>query len=195
MKVGIMGGTFDPIHLGHLLAAERAGEACGLDEVWFMPASVPPHKLHAPLASADHRLEMVKRAVDGNPRFRVTDFELARGGTSYTVDTVTELKRVYPATEFSYIVGADMVMYLPKWRRIGDLIRLVRFIGVARPGFVLRLDELDPPLRERISIVPMPLMEISSTEIRQRIREGLSVRYLVNAPVLDYMEVNRLYET
>ncbi|WP_058301976.1 nicotinate-nucleotide adenylyltransferase [Gorillibacterium timonense] len=195
MKIGIMGGTFDPIHLGHLLAAERVGEACSLDEVWLMPASIPPHKLHAPLASAEHRLEMVKRAADNNPRFRVMDYELVKGGTSYTVDTVTELMQLYPGTEFSYIMGADMIMYLPKWHRIGDLAKLVQFIGVARPGFVLRVDELEPMLQERITIVPMPQMDISSTDIRERIREGLSVRYLVSAPVLDYMEVNRLYET
>jgi len=195
MKIGIMGGTFDPIHLGHLVAAERAGEAAGLDEVWFMPASAPPHKLHAPQASAEHRLEMVRRATDGNPSFRVSEYELVKGGTSYTVDTMAELTKLYPYTEFSYIIGADMVMYLPKWRRIGELAQLVRFIGVARPGFLLRPGELDPALQERIAIVPMPLMDISSTDIRERRREGRSVRYLVSDSVLDYMEVNRLYET
>ncbi|WP_438433255.1 nicotinate-nucleotide adenylyltransferase [Gorillibacterium sp. sgz500922] len=195
MKVGLMGGTFDPVHLGHLLAAERAAEAAGLDEVWFMPASVPPHKPHAPRASAHERLEMVRRATADNPNFRVSEYELERGGTSYTYDTVAGLVREFPEAEFSYIVGADMVMYLPKWYRIRELAALVRFVGVARPGFILRLEELEPSLRERVTIVPMPLMEISSTEIRERRRAGLSVRYLVSASVLDYMEVNRLYET
>lgn len=195
MKIGIMGGTFDPIHIGHLLAAERAGEAGELDEVWLMPANVPPHKPHAPRADSRHRLEMTRLAAMSNPRLSVMDFELVKGGTSYTVDTMKELALRYPQAEFSYIMGADMIMYLPKWHRIDELARLVRFIGVARPGFALRVDELDPFLQERITIVPMPQLDISSTEIRARRQAGLSVRYLVSDLVLDYMEVNRLYET
>jgi nicotinate-nucleotide adenylyltransferase len=195
MKVGIMGGTFDPVHLGHLLAAERAAEAAGLDQVWFMPTSVPPHKPHPPRASAEQRLEMVRRATAGNPRFRATDYELVRGGTSYTYDTMQGLIGEHPEHDFSLIIGADMVLYLPHWHRIHELVRLVGFIGVARPGFTLSLDGLEPLIRERVAIAPMPLVDISSTGIRERRRAGLSVRYLVSEPVHEYLEVNRLYET
>ncbi|WP_040948301.1 nicotinate-nucleotide adenylyltransferase [Gorillibacterium massiliense] len=195
MKIGIMGGTFDPIHLGHLIAAERACEEAALDEVWFMPAHVPPHKRNAPQTDSARRLEMVELAVAGNPRFRASDFEIRRGGTSFTVSTMEEMVREFPDREFYYIIGADMVMYLPHWHRIGDLAKLVTFIGLARPGYALQLEQLPWELRDKIRLVPMPLVEISSTDIRARVRDGRSYRYLVSVPVQRYIEENRLYET
>ncbi|WNQ13410.1 nicotinate-nucleotide adenylyltransferase [Paenibacillus aurantius] len=194
MKVGIMGGTFDPIHLGHLLAAERAREQAGLDEVWFMPAHVPPHKAHAPKADAEARWEMVVRATKSHAAFQAVDFELRRGGTSYTIDTITELRKTYPDHQFFYIIGGDMVMYLPKWYRIGELARQVTFIGLERPGYVIKLEELPDEIRRSVLLVPMPLMEISSTDIRARRAGGQSIRYVVTEPVRDYIEGNGLYE-
>lgn len=193
MKVGMMGGTFDPIHTGHLLAAERALEGAGLDEVWFMPVNVPPHKPDAPQASPLDRLRMTELAVAGNPRFKATDVELRKGGTSYTVETMEMLIREHAGTDFYYIIGADMVMYLPRWHRIGDLVGMVRFIGLKRPGFELDLEQLPEYIRNRITIIPMPEIGISSTDIRMRLSRRQSVRYMVPDPVLAYIERNGLY--
>jgi nicotinate-nucleotide adenylyltransferase len=195
MKIGIMGGTFDPIHTGHLIAAERAYEEAGLDEVWFMPAYVAPHKRNIPQADTEHRWNMVKLAVAGNPHFRGTDIELRRKGTSYTAETMEILVREHPDDEFFFIVGADMVMYLPNWHRIGDLARMVTFIGLERPGNKLKLQELTVELQRKIVLIPMPLLEISSTDIRNRRRDGRSLRYLVSEPVRNYIEENGIYET
>lgn len=193
MKVGIMGGTFDPIHLGHLLAGELAREAAGLDEVWFMPSHVPPHKVPGPAASPEERLAMVRLAVEGHPFFRVTDIEIRKGGTSYTVDTLELLLREHPDTEFSYIIGADMVLYLPKWYRIGDIVRHVDFIGLARPGWDADLSALPEAIAGRVRLVPMIQVEISSTEIRTRLREGRTVRYLLPESVRSHIEGRGLY--
>ncbi|MEW9701543.1 nicotinate-nucleotide adenylyltransferase [Paenibacillus sp. SI8] len=194
MLVGIMGGTFDPIHTGHLIAAERARVEVGLDEVWLMPAGVPPHKPNPPKATTRQRWEMVCLAAEGNPFFRGIDIEISKGGVSYSIETVELLRLQYPDTDFVYIIGADMVLYLPKWHRIDDIVRQIRFVGLARPGYELDLDKIPPHIRSAVTIVPMPLVEISSTAIREERLRGGSVRYLVTEAVHDYMEVNRLYE-
>lgn len=188
-----MGGTFDPIHTGHLVAAETALEEAGLDEVWFMPANIPPHKPNTPLASPDQRLEMVSLAIDSHPSYRAVDVELTRGGTSYTYDTVTRLQQLYPDHRFHYIIGADMVMYLPKWHQIEKLSEMVTFLGVGRPGFDIDLEALPSHLRSRIKLMTMPAMEISSTDIRERIRNGRSIRYRVPESVRLYIERSGIY--
>jgi nicotinate-nucleotide adenylyltransferase len=193
MLVGIMGGTFDPIHTGHLIAGERARLGAGLDEVWFMPTNVPPHKNEAPKASAQQRWEMVCRATDSNPFFRAVDIEIEKGGISYTINTLELLQSRYPDNQFAYIIGADMVQYLPYWHRIEDIAARISFIGLKRPGYQLSLDKLPPHIAGRISIVEMPLIEISSTLIRRDRGRGDSIRYLVPETVYEYMEVNRLY--
>jgi nicotinate-nucleotide adenylyltransferase len=195
LKIGIMGGTFDPIHFGHLLAAERAAEAYGLDEVWFMPANVPPHKQHAQAADSVQRWEMVRMSVAGNTRFRAVDIELRRGGTSYTADTLEALRREYPEYRFHYIIGADMVMYLPKWHRIDELAKTVLFIGLKRPGYDIDLNALPENIRDAVKMAEMPQVDISSTEIRERCRERRSIRYLVPDPVREFIEVKHLYES
>lgn len=194
MLVGIMGGTFDPIHTGHLIAAERARVEAGLDEVWLMPAGVPPHKVNAPKATMQQRWEMVCLAAKGNPFFRPIDIEIGKGGVSYSIDTIELLRNEYPTTEFAYIIGADMVQYLPQWHRIDDIVRHIRFIGLARPGYELDMAHMSENIRTRVTIVPMPLVEISSTAIREERGQKRSVRYLVPEAVNGYMEVNRLYE-
>ncbi|MDF2926765.1 MAG: nicotinate (nicotinamide) nucleotide adenylyltransferase [Paenibacillaceae bacterium] len=194
MQVGIMGGTFDPVHQGHLLAAELAREAGGFDEVWFMPSYAPPHKQPGPVATPGQRLEMVRLAIADHPSFRTTDIEIRMGGTSYTYDTVEMLQGRYPSVRFTYIIGGDMVMYLPKWYRINELVERIGFMGLARPGAPVHLELLPASIRSRVTLVPMLQMELSSTEIRRRRHEGLTVRYMVPEAVRMYMEVNRLYE-
>ncbi|WP_010270481.1 nicotinate-nucleotide adenylyltransferase [Paenibacillus senegalensis] len=194
MKIGIMGGTFDPIHNGHLLAAETAREQAGLDEVWFMPANVPPHKANAPKATAEQRLFMVEEAIASHDAFKAKDIELARGGTSYTTDTVEKLRNQYPDYNFYYIIGADMVMYLPNWNRIEQLVSMIGFIGVTRAGYGIDLNSLPEPIRKQVQLCEMPNMELSSTDIRERRRHGKDIRYRVPDSVRTYIGENRLYE-
>ncbi|WP_127579756.1 nicotinate-nucleotide adenylyltransferase [Paenibacillus koleovorans] len=194
MNIGIMGGTFDPIHLGHLLAAERAREEAGLDEVWFMPSYTPPHKPNPPKASAEQRLAMLELAIAGHPQFRAEELEIRRQGTSYTVDTVDQLCRRYPNARFCYIVGADMVQYLPHWVRIEEIIKRISFIGLQRPGYSVDLSSLPAAIREAVTIVPMSQMELSSTDIRERCRSDKSIRYMVHEDVYAYIKERGLYE-
>ncbi|MCR8631479.1 MULTISPECIES: nicotinate-nucleotide adenylyltransferase [Paenibacillus] len=193
MKVGIMGGTFDPIHIGHMIAAQCAYEYEGLDEVWFMPTNVPPHKQHAPKATSQQRWDMVCRAVEGQAHFRPFDMELKKGGVSYTYDTVSLLRREYPGIHFYYIIGADMVQYLPKWFKIDELVKLISFIGLGRPGYRLEMESLPALLRPAVQLAEMPQIELSSTAIRQRKAEGKSIKYLVPDRVYEYIEGNGFY--
>ncbi|MFD1177704.1 nicotinate-nucleotide adenylyltransferase [Paenibacillus puldeungensis] len=191
-KIGIMGGAFDPIHLGHLLAAEAAREQYHLEEVWFMPSHIPPHK-HQAGVSGEQRLEMVKAAIQSNTDFKPLDIELQRGGVSYTVDTIREIRSIHPDLELYFIIGADMVNYLPKWEGIEDLAGMVRFIGLQRPGSFLELDALPPFIQESVLLAEMPLVDISSSLIRSRLLAGQSVRYMVPDPVYEYMIRSGLY--
>lgn len=187
MKIGIMGGTFDPIHIGHLVAADTVREALGLDEVWFMPSHIPPHKAEAGF-SGEERLRMVELAISAQPAFRTLDIELRRGGVSYTADTMSELAAEYPDARFHFIIGTDMVNYLPKWDRIEDLVQLTRFAAVGRAGYELDTTGLGLKVAERIDHVDMPQLEISSTDIRARLKKGRSARYLVPENVYDYLQ-------
>ncbi|WP_094093664.1 nicotinate-nucleotide adenylyltransferase [Paenibacillus physcomitrellae] len=185
-KVGIMGGAFDPIHTGHLLAAEAARDQYELEEVWFMPSHQPPHKAKAGV-SGEQRLEMVKAAIQSNPAFQPLDIELRRGGISYTVDTMKQLLAEHPAYEFYFIIGADMVNYLPKWEGIDELVQMITFIGLQRPGSMLELDSLPEFIQDGVVLAEMPLVDISSSLIRSRLRQGKSIRYLVPDAVYDLM--------
>ncbi|GGF83860.1 nicotinate-nucleotide adenylyltransferase [Paenibacillus aceti] len=191
-KVGIMGGAFDPIHLGHLLAAEAAREQYALDEVWFMPSHIPPHKSKSGV-SGQERLEMVAAAVRSHPDFRTLDVELKRGGVSYTIDTIRELKQLHPDLEFYFIIGADMVNYLPKWEGIEELVTMLRFIGLQRPGSFLELDLLPSFIQDAVLLADMPLVDISSSLIRKRRASGHSVRYMVTEEVYEYIVRSDLY--
>ncbi|NHN30982.1 nicotinate-nucleotide adenylyltransferase [Paenibacillus agricola] len=194
MKVGIMGGTFDPVHIGHLVAAQHACEQANLDEVWFMPTHVPPHKVEAPKATPEQRWAMVCRAVEEHSHFRPFDMELKKGGVSYSIDTVNELLLQYPTYHFAYIIGADMVQYLPKWFKIDELVQKISFIGLQRPGYIWDMELLPEAIRKAVLPVQMPLIELSSSLIRKRLAEGKSVRYLVPDRVNEYMVVNGIYE-
>lgn len=192
-KIGIMGGTFDPVHIGHLIAAETALDKGGLDEVWFIPTADPPMKNKVPLADAGHRYEMVLLAIQGHARFRALDMELKRGGVSYSYDTVNALRLRFPEGKFSYIIGSDRMNDLPGWHRIRELAELVHFIGFERPSDKPAIESLPAYLQEAVLMLEMPQIGISSTEVRERLRTGQSVRYLVPAAVYEYLRRHGLY--
>ncbi|MDG0812070.1 nicotinate-nucleotide adenylyltransferase [Cohnella rhizosphaerae] len=195
-RIGLMGGTFDPVHIGHLLAAEAAREAADLSEVWFIPTSVPVHKPQ-PGASGAQRRALVETAIAEHPSFRVEAAELDRQGASYTIDTVLELRERYPDVSFYWIVGSDMRDDLPHWRRIEELAELVVFIALERPGAAGEVAVAEPALpdylRGRIVRGEMPGIGISSTDIRRRCAEGRTIRYMVPERVRTEIERMGLY--
>ncbi|WP_231637499.1 MULTISPECIES: nicotinate-nucleotide adenylyltransferase [Bacillales] len=194
-KIGIMGGTFDPIHIGHLIAAEMAREQCDLHEVWFIPSYGPPLKANEPGVSGQRRYEMVCGAIESNASFRAFDIELQRGGVSYSYDTVMELQKLYPNDSFSYIIGSDRINDLPQWYRIEQLAAQITFIGLERPDEPVDIAALPLFLQERIQLIHMPGIDISSTAIRSRANAGQSVQYLVPDSVNSYMRRYNLYES
>ncbi|SEN03311.1 nicotinate-nucleotide adenylyltransferase [Lihuaxuella thermophila] len=194
MKVGVFGGTFDPIHLGHLLLAQQALEEAQLDRVWFIPAGEPPHKLDKPITPAHHRARMVELAIEGNPDFCLSRIELERRGPSYTIDTLEELTDKYPNYQFFLIAGADMVKDLPHWYKIKKILQYVRIIGLQRPGF--STDDLPAEMAERVIWIREAIeTNLSSSAVRERLNSGKSIRYLVPDPVCRYMKEHRLYES
>lgn len=191
-KIGLMGGTFDPVHVGHLLAAECAREAAKLDEVRFVPNAIPPHKPQ-PSADSDDRCAMIEAAIAGHPAFRLEKIELERAGASYTIDTVIRLQEREPDARFYWIIGSDMINDLPNWRRVDELAERIGFIGLERPDQPTGDAELPTFLRRRLQRAAMPPVGISSTDIRRRLKEGRSIRYLVPDAVYDYIQRNDLY--
>lgn len=190
MRLGILGGSFNPIHHGHLITALRAAEAARLDRVLFVPAAVSPLKDGRSLAPAADRLEMVRQALRGTDRLEACDLEIRRGGISYSIETLRELRRRTGARARLYwILGADAARLLPKWRSIEEVRRLARFVIVARTG------DSVPRKMPKDVIVEAPLIEISSSEIRGRIRRGLSIRYLVPEAVERFIRRKGLYRT
>ncbi|RNB82339.1 nicotinate-nucleotide adenylyltransferase [Brevibacillus fluminis] len=189
-RVGILGGTFDPIHHSHLIAAEQAREQAQLDEVWFMPARIPPHKQGKGISSEEHRLAMIELAIAENPAFRVTDIEFTRSGPSYTYDTMSQLTELYPDIAFSFIMGGDMVEILPKWYRIDELIELVPLIGLMRPGSHVEENQYT----KHVHFIDMPKWELSSSFIREKCAAGQSIRYFVPDAVARYIKEQMLYE-
>lgn len=192
MKVGIFGGTFDPIHLGHLILAEQAREMASLDQVWFIPAAEPPHKLDKQITTAAHRVQMVHLAVQHHPCFHLSTMELEREGPSYTYDTLQVLRESHPGDQFYLLVGADMVKDLPNWYKIKEILQFVQVIGLGRPG--VEVENLPLMVQKRLHWIPDAIeINISSTEIRQRLRQGKSVRYLIPESVYQYVREHRLY--
>lgn len=197
-KIGIMGGTFDPIHTGHLVTAEAVRIEYGLDKVLFIPAANPPHKQHSQVTSAMHRYIMTVMATYSNPHFYVSPIEIERPGLSYTIDTVLALIEQYgDKTEFYFITGADAVQDLTTWRNIDHLLDLCYFIAATRPGCICSLDHVIKNFgikgRERIHRLPTPELEISSTDIRERVRLGRSIKYIVPESVECYILKEGLY--
>ncbi len=186
-KVGILGGTFNPIHNGHLIIAEQVLDRLGLDEVRFMPDANPPHVDRKFAIDARHRVTMIAGSIRDNPHFFIEMEEIIRGGISYTVDTMEKLTKQHPENDYYFIIGGDMVAYLPKWHDIDKLINLVHFVGVRRTGF---------PQTSNYPIiwVDVPYIQISSSNIRQRIHQRHAIKYLVPDFVEKYIKENHLYE-
>ncbi|OFU51337.1 MULTISPECIES: nicotinate-nucleotide adenylyltransferase [Aerococcus] len=186
-RIGILGGTFNPIHNGHLLMAEQVYDKLKLDEVWFMPNKKPPHAESKETLADAYRVDMIALAIEDNPHFRLEGIELDRVGKSYTVDTMEILTTLYPTYEFYFIIGADMIEDLPKWHRINDLIKMVHFVGVGREGY---RNETDYPL----IFIDAERMTVSSTSIRKAVAEQASIRYLTPASVAAYILEKGLYQ-
>lgn len=200
MRIGIYGGTFDPVHVGHLVLAEQAREQGRLDEVWFMPAGTPPHKFRDDLTPAKHRLAMLEFALAGHESFRILRIELDRRGPSFTVETLEQLHREHPQHEWSLLMGADSVHDLPTWREPNRILQLATVIAVNRgdrPAMNLAdlADHFSADEILRITPIAMPGIDISSSEIRQRVRSGKSIRFLVPRAVEVYITEHRLYMT
>lgn len=186
-KIGILGGTFNPPHIAHLLIAEQVGSQLGLDKVLFIPDFIPPHVDEKKTIPAEHRVEMVRLAIQDNPLFDLDLIEINRGGSSYSYDTVKELKQLHPENDYYFIIGGDMADYLPTWYRIDELVKMVQFVGVDRPKY--QRQEQYP-----IIWVDVPKMDISSTKIRKNVKNGCSIRYQVPESVEKYIKEHRLYE-
>lgn len=193
-RIGIMGGTFDPIHYGHLVTAEAARYHYQLDRVYFVPAYIPPHKQFKTVTPAEHRLMMTIMATVNNSSFMVSDLEIQRGGLSYTYDTVRAFKEELGGdVEVYFITGADAIIELTQWMKIEELARECHFIGATRPGYHLRA-RLPEYLASNIRFMEVPALAISSTDIRRRVAVGEPIHYLVPETVEMYIRKNQLYK-
>ena len=197
MNIGILGGTFDPIHTGHLILAEEARLQLSLDEVLFVPAGQPWLKAGHSITPAFHRVEMVRRAIADNPRFKLCTLEVERSGPSYTVDTLTELREQLGAeASFFFILGRDTLADLPLWKEPDRLLQMCRLVAAPRISPGVDLDSLEafmPGIKKSVIQLDMPVIEISSSTIRQRLAQGLSIRYLVPEGVERYIAEQKLY--
>jgi len=203
-RIGLYGGSFNPIHHGHLIVARAVAEGLDLDRVIFLPSNRPPHKQARALLNAEHRAEMVRLAIKDEILFEFSDFDLVRDGPSYTIDTVTHFRtQLGPDVDLHWIIGADSLAELTTWRRVGDLVDSCRIVTAARPGSdgKINWDQLRSALSEtqlaalRSGVVETPLIDISSTDIRRRVRDGRSIRALVPDPVRCYIDEHELYRT
>lgn len=186
-KVGILGGTFNPPHIGHLIIANEVFHALNLDEVRLMPNAIPPHKLMDSRVTSEQRLKMLEIAIENVPHMAIEEVELIRGGTSYTIDTMQILTEREPNTNFYFIIGGDQVEYLSKWHRIDELVKIVQLVGVARPN--TSIHSAYP-----ITTLDIPQIDISSTVIRDRLKNGETTRFLIPAKVREYIQRENLYE-
>ena len=219
MNIGVCGGTFDPIHLGHLIMGEEVCDVLGLQSVWYIPAKIPPHKRGISITPAEHRLEMVKLAVQGNAKFHASELELMREGPSYTAQTLEYLRCRNPDDEFYFIMGQDAFLEIETWHRFQDLFNLCRLVIVTRPGsppveakrfgsvvqkllsnnVILLKDssKSDQNLLQtawRICFLPIPALYISSSDIRCRVKEGRTIQYMTPLTVQEYIRNKRLYK-
>lgn len=187
MRTGILGGTFNPVHIGHLILAEEVREKLRLDRVVFVPTYIPPHKTSKNIAPAADRHAMIKAAIASNAHFDVSDVEIRRKGASYTIDTLREFKKRYPRDEMYFITGSDLLNYLDKWRDLKNVIALVKFVVATRPGYPLE------KIPSYIKTVAIRAVDVSAYEIRQCVKKGLSFRYLVPDSVFAYINKRKLY--
>lgn len=198
MKTGIIGGTFDPIHLGHLAMAESVREIFELNEVLFIPSARPPHKTEKRVSQEAHRLMMTYLAIKSNPYFQLSAVEIMREGPSYTLDTVNELNKKFgKGMELFFMIGTDQLAELPTWYKSKELVSKVHFIAVTRPGASFDMAAIEEFFGESIMThihqITTPGLEISSTDIRERVKLGRSIKYLVPEVVEEYIKKERLY--
>lgn len=187
-KVGVLGGTFNPPHIGHLIIADQVRDQLDLDKIIFLPTAEPPHSSREKTTiSSDVRVELLDLAIHTNPTFEMELYEVEKGGKNYTYNTMKALVDLYPAVDFYFIVGADMIEDLPTWYEIDKLVELIQFVGVNRPGYTV---ETDYPL----IMVDVPLVDISSSAIRKKVALGCSIEYLVPEDVRNYIEQEGLYQ-
>ncbi|MBN1998887.1 nicotinate-nucleotide adenylyltransferase [candidate division KSB1 bacterium] len=187
-KIGVYGGTYDPIHIAHLIIAEIAREQCGLDKVIFIPCAVPPHKEFAGVSAAHHRLKMVELAIADNPYFQASDIEIKRGGTSYTRDTLREISKtlVLKPSQLFLIIGADSLADMDNWKDPDEIFRLSTPVVAGRPG-------VKPNNKWDVGYLRTPLMEISSTRLRSAVQNNQSIRYFVPSVIEEYIRRYHLY--
>ncbi|MBN1879412.1 nicotinate-nucleotide adenylyltransferase [bacterium] len=221
MRIGICGGTFDPIHTGHLLVGQEAGERLSLDKVIYIPAKIPPHKLDARITHAEQRLKMIRLAIRGNALFDVDDLEVMRAGPSFTIETLEYLTDRYPGSDLFFLMGQDTFIEIETWHRYADLFDLCRIVVVTRPGTgkinssqyidpvrdyllnaTIRLD--DPSMAEqnglasldwKVCLMTIPALDISASQIRLRVSQNRSIRYLVPELVRKHIEHTGLYQS
>lgn len=191
MKIGLLGGCFDPVHFGHLLAAQDAYEQHKLDRLILVPAAQSPLKLHDVQSSSQERLAMLEAAIEWDRRFEISDYELQKGGISYTIDSVRHFRTLFPKDELYWVIGGDQLPSLHLWKDIGELARLVEFIFLERPGY---------PVKARVDVPGLKLhrcdghlLAVSSTELRERQRRGLSLDYFVPHKAIVYIKAKGLY--
>ena len=200
MKIGIMGGTFDPIHIGHLLLGEFAYEDFGLDEIWFLPNGNPPHKETADTGtSLEHRIEMIRKAIEGVPHFRLNLHEANTEEHSYTYRTMQEFNQMFPEHEFYFILGADSLFSIEQWKYFREIFSTCTILAAMRDDKDAREMQrqilyLTEKYGARIRLLQAPLLEISSTVIRDRASRDLGVRYMVPDSVAEYIRTNHLYK-
>jgi nicotinate-nucleotide adenylyltransferase len=188
VKIGILGGTFDPPHVGHLIAAQDTFDALSLDKLFFIPARVPPHKRNEDVTPAEVRLRMVSAAIAGDDRFEANDVELRRTGPSYTVDTLRELRESFPGDELYLLLGVDQVREFGTWREPGEVLRCAKLVMLTRSGIE------QAPLSDILhKTVPVTRIDVSSTMVRERVRAGRKIRYLVPDAVEKMIVAERLY--
>jgi nicotinate-nucleotide adenylyltransferase len=201
MRIGIFGGTFDPVHMGHLILAEQCRDQAKLDEVWFLPSYHPPHKQERGVTRFEHRCDMLELATAGHPAFRIDRIEKELPPPSYTAETLAELRRRFPDHEFSLLMGSDGLPDLPGWYEPVRVVEQAALVVVPRPGVMLwTADRLAAALgvdasKVRLRFVACPMIEIASRELRRAVADGMSVRYLVPRAVEEYIRDRKLYTT
>jgi nicotinate-nucleotide adenylyltransferase len=194
-RIGVMGGTFDPIHHGHLVAASEAQAWFGLDEVLFVPTAEPWQKAHRTVSAAEHRYLMTVIATASNPRFKVSRVDIDRGGPTYTVDTLRDLQAVHPDADLYFITGADALADIFTWRDADNVFELAHFVGCTRPGSEMDRETLSAIPAERVTMLEIPALTISSTACRERQQRGQPIWYLVPDGIVQYIQKNHLYST
>lgn len=198
MRLGLFGGTFDPVHLGHLILAEQCREQCRLDQVWFLPSGSPPHKPAVGISPGKHRIEMLELATAGHSAFVVSRLEIDRTGTTFTVDTLQQLRQEDPQRELYFLIGADSLADLPTWREPERIAQLAVIVAANRgdrplPDTHALRQQVGDLIASRIQSATIPGIDLSASDIRRRVREGNSIRFMVPRPVELYIAEHGLY--